>query len=104
MLKGQAAEIDLVAKRDELVHICQNKLDALLDIYQPSDINLLIDETVVTINYPVSQYPLKVKSFNMDKDPEVSGVLQGIKGQYLLLDTGVINLRKYTGYEIEFYA
>ncbi len=104
MLKGQAAEIDLVAKRDELVHICQNKLDALLDIYQPSDINLLIDETVVTINYPVSQYPLKVKSFNMDKDPEVSGVLQGIKGQYLLLDTGVINIRKYTGYEIEFYA
>jgi hypothetical protein len=31
----------------------------------------------------------------------VSGVLQGIKGQYLLLDTGVINIRKFTGYEVE---
>ncbi|MEQ1543530.1 DUF2797 domain-containing protein [Methyloglobulus sp.] len=31
-------------------------------------------------------------------------LLQGIKGQYLLLDTEVINLRKYSGYEIEFSA
>jgi hypothetical protein len=31
----------------------------------------------------------------------VSGVLHGIKGQYLLLDTGVINIRKFTGYEVE---
>jgi hypothetical protein len=31
----------------------------------------------------------------------VEGVLQGVKGQYLLLDSGVINLRKFTGYEIQ---
>jgi hypothetical protein len=37
----------------------------------------------------------------MDKDPLVSGVLQGIKGQYLLLDSGVINIRKYAGYQVE---
>ena len=46
-------------------------------------------------------YPLKVKSFNFDKTPEVSGVLQGIKGQYLIFDTGVINIRKFGGYKIE---
>jgi hypothetical protein len=28
--------------------------------------------------------------------------LQGVKGQYLLLDTGVINIRKFSGYEVEF--
>ena len=28
----------------------------------------------------------------------------GIKGQYLLLDTGVINIRKFGGYEVEFEA
>ncbi|MCK9397762.1 MAG: DUF2797 domain-containing protein, partial [Methylobacter sp.] len=38
----------------------------------------------------------------LDKDAEVAGVLHGIKGQYLLLDTGVINIRKFAGYEIEF--
>jgi hypothetical protein len=34
--------------------------------------------------------------------PQVTGVLQGIKGQYLILDTGVLNLRKFGGYEIMF--
>jgi hypothetical protein len=28
----------------------------------------------------------------------------GMKGQYLILDTGVINLRKYTGYRVSFAA
>jgi len=51
--------------------------------------------------YPVERYPVKVKSFNLDKDPLVTGVLEGIKGQYLLLDGGVINLRKFSGYRIE---
>jgi hypothetical protein len=37
---------------------------------------------------------------NFDKTPEISGVLQGIKGQYLLLDTGVLNIRKFSSYNI----
>jgi len=48
--------------------------------------------------YPVLAYPQKVKSFNLDREPRAGGVLQGIKGQYLIFDQGVINLRKYTGY------
>lgn len=54
--------------------------------------------------YPVLQWPAKVTSFNLDKDPLAGGVLQGIKGQYLIFDGGVINLRKYTGYKVEFLA
>jgi hypothetical protein len=65
---------------------------------------LLPDESVVNIQFPVNHYPNKLKSFNLDKHPEASGILQGIKGQYLLLDTGVINIRKFTGYELEFFA
>ena len=41
-----------------------------------------------------------MKSFNLDKTPEVGGTLQGIKGQYLIFDTGVINVRKYGGYHL----
>lgn len=48
--------------------------------------------------YPVDVWPEKVKSFNLDKNPVAGGRLNGIKGQYLLFDTGVINVRKYTGY------
>lgn len=51
--------------------------------------------------YPVAAWPQKIKSFNLDKEPEAGGVLLGIKGQYLLFDGGVINLRKYTGYRVE---
>ncbi len=52
-------------------------------------------------HYPVLEYPQKVKSFNLDRDPLAAGVLQGIKGQYLIFADGVINLRKYTGYQVE---
>jgi len=30
----------------------------------------------------------------------VEGTLLGIKGQYLILDTGVINIRKFTAYQV----
>jgi hypothetical protein len=50
--------------------------------------------------YPVQRYPEKVKSFNLDKNPIAGGRLEGIKGQYLIFDGGVINLRKYTGYQV----
>ena len=55
-------------------------------------------------NYPVLEYPTKVKSFNLDKDPVAGGVLQGIKAQYLIFDTAVINLRKFSGYRCEWKA
>jgi len=55
-------------------------------------------------SYPVQVWPIKVKSFNLDKDPVAGGVLQGIKAQYLIFDAGVINLRKFTGYKVEFAA
>jgi hypothetical protein len=54
--------------------------------------------------YPVAAWPTRVKSFNLDKDPEAGGVLQGIKGQYLIFDGGVINVRKYTGYRVGIHA
>ena len=54
----------------------------------------------VAISYPVVEYPEKVTSFNFDKSPVVEGTLLGIKGQYLIFDSGVINLRRFSGYEI----
>ena len=52
------------------------------------------------LDYPVLHYPEKVRSMNFDKQPEVAGVLQGIKGQYLIFDTGVINMRRHAGYDL----
>ena len=101
MLKSAQSSVDLIAKRDELLIACKHSLEAITEQFGHKNIEFL-SEQVVNIEYPVLHYPEKVKSFNFDKQPLVTGVLQGIKGQYLLLDSGVINIRKFTGYEVEF--
>jgi hypothetical protein len=55
---------------------------------------------VTSIRYPVLEFPEKIKSHNFDKNPLVEGTLMGIKGQYLMFDTGVINIRKFSSYEV----
>ncbi|MFI3187426.1 MAG: DUF2797 domain-containing protein [Methylococcaceae bacterium] len=104
MLKSKAEPVDLTAKRDQLIELCKSELAEIAQRFDPQAIEFLADEIPVDICFPVDSYPVKVKSFNLDKNPEVSGVLHGIKGQYLLLDTGVINIRKFAGYELEFSA
>tara|TARA_Y100001934_G_scaffold277130_1_gene375221 strand:- start:351 stop:1151 length:801 start_codon:yes stop_codon:yes gene_type:complete len=60
------------------------------------------DSEVTHLEYPVEVYPDKVKSVGFDKVPEIRGRLQGIKGQYLLLeDNRVLNIRKHTGYHLK---
>jgi hypothetical protein len=46
------------------------------------------------------QYPTRVTALNLEKTPCIEGMLLGIKGQYLILDTGVLNVRKFTGYQV----
>ena len=60
----------------------------------------VLDEEIETLlNYPINQYPEKIKSINFDKVNEYEGKLTGIKGQYLYLDNQyVVNMRKYSGY------
>lgn len=101
MLKGQVDKIDLITRRDELLETCNAKIEDLRIKFGDNSIELL-NEPVVDIEYPVEVFPTKVSTHNFDKNPVVNGVLKGIKGQYLMLDTGVINIRKFAGYEIEF--
>ena len=51
--------------------------------------------------YPVLHYPEKIRVHNFDKQAHVEGCLQGVKGQYMILDTGVLNIRKFAGYEVD---
>jgi hypothetical protein len=101
MLKGDAEPRDLPAIRDELAEQCSDQVRELQTRFGAENIEFLPAESTVEIQYPVEQYPEKVKSLNLDKSPLVEGVLIGIKGQYLILDSGVINIRKYSGYKLE---
>ena len=104
MLKGDNDTLDLPTIRDQLVEKCRDELAQLAEDAGLNGMQFLRQSPIQTIDYPVAVFPEKVKSFNLDKQPELEGVLQGIKGQYLILDTGVINIRKYTAYRVQFSA
>lgn len=99
MLKGNADNIDLKERAEELIPQISQRLEDIRLRFGESAVEQL-DEDIVELNFPVEEFPTKVSSFNFDKHPEVSGILQGIKGQYLIFDTGVINIRKFTSYHI----
>lgn len=100
MLKGNGDSMDLPEKAGEIRPQIEETILAILKEYGDGAAKTL-DHEVTTIDYPVNQFPTKVSSFNFDKSPLVSATLRGIKGQYLIFDTGVINIRKYTGYNVE---
>lgn len=104
MLKGEPEPVDLVARRNELFEVCHSELQTLARQQGDESLDLLESETVVEIKYPVAEYPTKVTSLNFDKTPVIEGVLRGIKGQYLILSSGVLNIRKFSGYKLSIEA
>lgn len=100
LLKGDAEALDLPAIRERIFDACAEGLRTLQERFGLQAIQPLPDAEVVEMRYPVEAYPSKIVSFNLDKNPVAEGTLLGIKGQYLIFDTGVINIRKYTAYQL----
>lgn len=95
MLKNILVEEDLLEQKDYAATLLPEEYHDYI-----SD-----NDDITEISYPVVSYPEKVKSINLDKTPEVSGKLHGIKGQYLIFDDGqVMNVRKHTSYLVELSA
>ena len=92
MLKNETESIDLVEAKNTLLA----EIPELIEELSATRLN----DDVVNIDYPVLQYPSKISSLNFDKTPVISGVLNGIKGQYLLLESGVLNIRKFGSYHV----
>lgn len=89
MLKNNIEDLDLVEWREKLKpYIPEEAADYFI-----------ADNSETHLEFPVLQYPVKVKSLNLDKTPSFSGVLKGIKGQYLIFeDQTVFNVRGSEGY------
>jgi hypothetical protein len=102
MLRGTAEPVDLIAERERLLAACKPELDALHSRFGLQAIQPLEDAEAVTFAYPVLEYPTKITSLDFGKQPRIEGTLLGIKGQYLMLDSGVINLRKFSAYQVSF--
>ena len=92
MLKNEIGYFDLETEKWQI------------EVLLPNDLSQYMSENddITAINYPVLQFPSKIKSIGFDKTPLIEGTLLGIKGQYLLFDGDrVMNMRKHTGYHIE---
>ena len=90
LLKQDAEPVDLYAKRDELLARLPDSL-----VYES-----LNDEEVRKYSYPILRYPEKVTSYDFLKTRRIEDTLIGIKGQYLLFEHGVLNVRKFAGYHV----
>ncbi|RZS98813.1 DUF2797 domain-containing protein [Aquimarina brevivitae] len=91
MLKNEVVDEDLVAFKAKLKEFIPEEVQ-----------EYFIDNGKETeIHFPVLQYPTKLKSLNLEKTPDYSGVLKGIKGQYLIFeDNTVFNVRNSEGYVV----
>lgn len=92
MLKGAAEELNLQEWKTKLLSMVEQDLKG--HEYR------VLDEPEYRFQYPVQQYPEKVSSLGFDKTPEVKSKLLGIKGQYLIFEAGVLNVRSHSGYEV----
>ena len=91
MLTNDVADEDLLVWRDKLkTYIPAETQEYFLDAGGE-----------IHMDFPVLQYPEKVKSLNLSKTPSYGGVLKGIKGQYLIFeDNTVFNIRGSEGYYV----
>ena len=91
MLKNEIKDEDLVAWR--------NKLKPFIP--EEAKVYYIENNKETNLDFPVLQYPTKLKSLNLDKTPFYDGLLKGIKGQYLLFEDGtVFNIRGSEGYVV----
>jgi hypothetical protein len=104
MLKGAIEPVDLPQEAERLLEQYGDAMQGLRERFGADALRTLPDARPVEISYPVLQYPAKPVSLNLDKTPLIEGTLLGIKGQYLILDTGVLNVRNLTSYHVRLSA
>ncbi len=92
MLKGSAEEINLMEWKEKLLNLVVDELKG--------HEYTILNEPEQRFVYPVNTYPEKVSSFNLDKVSEIKSKLVGIKGQYLIFESGVLNVRAHSGYQV----
>jgi hypothetical protein len=90
MLTNDIVFTDLIKEREKLQSLLPNEVQEYFHLEK---------NDLYEMNYPVLEYPSKISSLSLDKTPNYSGKLTGIKGQYLIFEDGtVFNIRSNEGY------
>ena len=91
LVSRDTAPVDLMGLREEL----KSKLGPL-----PEGVSWLQGQAPITLRYPMRRYGGKIRRLLLNKEPVVRGNLLGVKGQFLLFDHGVFNVRQHTSYHV----
>lgn len=91
MVSGTPSELDLDSSAQKLIEQYATEYP---------NVEFLLRSSVHRITYPVAAWPAPNR-LNFRETTTHEGVLYGIKGQFLLFEQGVFNVREHTGYEIE---
>jgi len=90
LVRGDAEPVDLPAARERLLARAGDP---------PTGVRWVLDATPVELRYPVQAYG-PVERLKLTAGRSVDGILTGLKGQFLLLDSGVFNVRQHNGYHV----
>ncbi len=101
MLQGQPERLDLKRHAVEIKALLAPQLESLVRQYA-------IECTewtgpVLEFSFPVRRYPAKIVSYSLDRSSLIEDELLGVKGQYCLFEQGVLNLRAFSGYEVQIF-
>lgn len=92
MLTNDIKDLNLVEEREKLKDF----------IPEEAKEYYLASNKETEIEFPVLEFPPKIKTLNLSKNPFYEGVLRGIKGQYLIFQEGIVfNVRGHEGFVVE---
>jgi hypothetical protein len=92
MLTSDNNDLDIMScKEDMKKHIPKETLQYFIE-----------SNSMIDIDFPVNEYPIKPLTQKLIKTKEIKGTLKGIKGQYLLFEENkVFNVRSHEGFVVE---
>ncbi|MEQ8861064.1 MAG: DUF2797 domain-containing protein [Pseudomonadales bacterium] len=95
LLRGPAAPVDLPALRDRLRAWLRDRGAPLPDgvVWRDSG-------RVVSLDYPVLDYPRQLRRLRLDRHRRIAGTLVGVKGQYLLFEHGVFSVGGHRAFHV----
>lgn len=97
MLKGEHIEVDWPKEKSRALAFVPNQVKKYVRNMEPKPFK---------IYYPVKKKPTRPKSYSIDflknGQTPIEGLLQGIRGQYLIFDNQrVFNVRRHEGFQVK---
>ena len=100
LIARDAPPLDLRQLITQLRTAARAELAALASRF-PGALDWVDAPMVQRFSYPVTSYTSPLRALSLVRRTELGGRLLGVKGQYLMFDSGVFNVRKHSSYHVE---